>query len=57
MLRCLWQTKRENTIIGTINLLKSLNMPEEEIIRQICSLYQIDEEQAKNYLRIGNLEI
>lgn len=40
------QMERENAIIGTINLLRTMNVPEEEIIRQICGLYQIGEEQA-----------
>ena len=44
------QAERENTIIGTINFLRDMNMPEEEIIRRICGLYQFDEEQVEKYL-------
>ncbi|MEY8523349.1 hypothetical protein AALA90_10010 [Lachnospiraceae bacterium 38-10] len=43
------QMERENAIIGTINLLRTMNVPEEEIIRQVCGLYRIDEEQAERY--------
>ena len=47
------QMERENAIIGTINLLRTMNVPEEEIIRQVCGLYRIDEEQAgRHYLKL-----
>lgn len=43
------QMERENAIIGTINLLRTMNVPEEEIIQQVCGLHRIDEEQAEKY--------
>ena len=45
------QKERENAIIGTIDLLRTMNVSEEEIIRQVCGLYQIDKEQAEKYYR------
>lgn len=49
------QMERENAIIGTINLLRTMNVPEEEIIRQVCGLYRIGEEQAEKYFDDGDL--
>ncbi|MBD5506666.1 MAG: hypothetical protein HDR05_01020 [Lachnospiraceae bacterium] len=38
------------SIVGTINILRGLNIPEQEIIMRICEQYQIDEAQVKKYL-------
>ncbi len=39
-----------NSIVSTINILRSLNIPEVEIVTRICEQYQIDEEQVRKYL-------
>lgn len=39
-----------NSIVNTINILQSLNIPKQEIISRICEQYQIDEEQVRKYL-------
>lgn len=44
------QKERENAIIGTINLLRMMNVSEAEITQQICDLYQFSEEQVRKYL-------
>ena len=38
------------SIVGTINILQSLNISEQEIITRICGQYQIDEAQVRKYL-------
>ena len=38
------------SIVSTINILRGLNIPEQEIIMRICEQYQIDEAQVKKYL-------
>ena len=35
---------------GTVSILRSLNIPEQEIVTRICEQYQIDEAQVKKYL-------
>ena len=44
------QEEHDKMLRGTIDILRSLNMPEEEIITKICEQYQIDEEQVRKYL-------
>ncbi|MDE6847472.1 MAG: hypothetical protein K2J99_17130, partial [Lachnospiraceae bacterium] len=44
------QKECDKVLSVTINILRSLNIPEQEIITQICEQYQIDEEQVRKYL-------
>ncbi len=44
------QDEQEKRLSGTINILRSMNMPEQEIIQKICSLYEIKEEKIQKYL-------
>lgn len=44
------QEEYEKSLGGMINILRSLGIPEQEIIAQICEQYQIDEEQVRKYL-------
>ena len=37
-------------IVSTISILRSLNIPEQEIVTRICEQYQIDEAQVRKYL-------
>lgn len=40
----------EKALRGTVNILWSLDIPEDEIARQVCNQYQIDEKQVQKYL-------
>ena len=40
----------DQSIVSTINILRSLSIPEQEIVTRICEQYQIAEEQVKKYL-------
>ncbi|MBD5485631.1 MAG: hypothetical protein HDR18_08980 [Lachnospiraceae bacterium] len=40
----------EKALCGTVSILRSLSIPEHEIIAKICDQYQIDEEQVRKYL-------
>ena len=42
--------EHEKTLCGTVNILRSLSIPEHEIITRICDQYQISEEQVRKYL-------
>lgn len=42
--------EHEKTLSGTVNILRSLSIPEHEIITRICDQYQISEEQVRKYL-------
>ena len=42
--------ENEKTLGGTVSILKSLSIPEHEIITRICDQYQISEEQVRKYL-------
>ncbi len=45
-----FQKEQEKKLIGTINMLRSMNVPEHEMIRQICALYEMEEETLQSYL-------
>ena len=40
---------QDQSIVSTINILRSLNIPEEEIIPRICEQYQLSGKQVKKY--------
>ena len=40
---------QNQSIVSTINILRSLNIPEEEIIPRICEQYQLSGKQVKKY--------
>ncbi|MDE6738889.1 MAG: PD-(D/E)XK nuclease family transposase [Lachnospiraceae bacterium] len=40
---------QDQNIVSTINILRSLNIPDEEIIPRICEHYQMSGEQVKKY--------
>ncbi len=42
---------QEEAIKGTVHILRNVNIPEQEIITQICNQYRIREEEAKRYLQ------
>ncbi|MBD5474429.1 MAG: hypothetical protein HDR17_00320 [Lachnospiraceae bacterium] len=42
--------EHEKTLGGTVSILRSLSISEQEIVTRICEQYQIDEEQVKKYL-------
>ena len=39
----------DQSIVSTINILRSLNIPDEEIISRVCEQYQLSREQVKKY--------
>ncbi|MDE7133503.1 MAG: PD-(D/E)XK nuclease family transposase [Lachnospiraceae bacterium] len=39
----------DQSIVSTINILRSLNIPDEEIIPRVCEQYQLSGEQVKKY--------
>ena len=41
---------QEEAIKGTVQILRNVNIPEQEIITQICNQYQIGEEKTKRFL-------
>lgn len=44
------QEEHEKSLGGAVSILRSLGIPEREIITRICEQYQIGEEQARKYL-------
>ena len=42
--------EHEKILGGAVSILRSLSIPEHEIIAKICDQYQIDEEQMRKYL-------
>ena len=44
------QEEREKRIGDTIDILKSIGVPEQEIIQKICGLYELSAEQIRKYL-------
>ena len=44
------QEEHEKSLGGAVSILRSLSIPEQEIITRICEQYQIGEEQVKKYL-------
>ncbi|MBD5506931.1 MAG: hypothetical protein HDR05_02450 [Lachnospiraceae bacterium] len=44
------QRKSDQSISSTVSILRSLNIPEQEIITRICEQYEINEEQMRKYL-------
>ncbi len=40
----------DNMYKGTIDILRSFNVPDQEIIQKLCTQYQLDEAEARKYL-------
>ena len=40
----------DQSISSTVSILRSLNIPEQEIITRVCEQYEINEEQMRKYL-------
>ncbi len=39
----------DQSIVSTINILRNLNIPDEEIISRVCEQYKLSREQVKKY--------
>ena len=42
--------EQDEMIRGTVNILRNMNAPEEEIVERLCAQYGMDEEKGRSYL-------